>query len=95
MENFFFILEEQMTEPRFGFDEPDDKGPDGVGWQNVDWSEVHVNGGDYFGSAKLKQGPPAQGKPNWVNPHAATVADALLQRPFRGYYAGVKLKMPK
>ena len=94
MENFFFILEEQMTEPRFGFDEPDSDGQNGPTWLDVDWSEVHVNGGEYFGSAKLKQGPPAQG-PKWVNPHAATVADALLQRPFRGYYAGVKLKMPK
>ncbi|MGA7178841.1 MAG: hypothetical protein WBX11_04535 [Thiobacillaceae bacterium] len=95
MENFYFVLEEQMTEPRFGFDEPDHAGPGDAGWQNVDWSEVLVNGGEYFGSAKLKLAPPAQGKPNWVNPHAATVADALLQRPFRGYYAGVKLKMPK
>jgi hypothetical protein len=93
MENFFFILEEQMTEPRFGFDEPDSDGQNGPTWLDVDWSEVHVNGGDYFGSAKLKQGPPAQG-PKWVDPHAATVADALLQRPFRGYYAGAKLKMP-
>jgi hypothetical protein len=93
IEKFFFILEEQMTEPRFGFDEPDSDGQNGPTWLDVDWSEVHVNGGDYFGSAKLKQAPPAQG-PKWVDPHAATVADALLQRPFRGYYAGAKLKMP-
>ena len=29
------------------------------------------------------------------DPHAATVADALLQRPFRGFWKGQALKMPK
>jgi len=98
MENFFFILEEQMTEPRFGFDEPDGKGQFGTGWQDVDWSEVGaqgVNGGTYFGGNQLQQAPPAQGAAQWLNPHAATVADALLQRPFRGFYTGAQLKMPK
>lgn len=99
MGNFFFVLEEQMTEPRFGFDEPDKKGQAGAGWLSVDWSEVGdaggVAGGQYFGSAQLKQAPPAQGQPDWQNPHAATIANALLQRPFRGYYAGAALKMPK
>jgi hypothetical protein len=98
MQNFFFILEEQMTEPRFGFDEPDNDGQNGPSWLDVDWSEVGVNAGQYFGSVNLKQAPPAQipaQAKQWQNPHAATIADALLQRPFRGYYAGAKLKMPK
>ncbi len=98
MQNFFFILEEQMTEPRFGFDEPDNDGQNGPSWLDVDWSEVKVDAGQYFGSAQLKQAPPAKLPANasqWQNPHAATVADALLQRPFRGYYAGATLKMPK
>ena len=94
MEKYFFILEEQMTEPRFGFDEPDGEGQDGPTWLDVDWSEVGVDSGKYFGSANLKQADPAQNKPQWVTPHAATVADALLQRPFRGYYAGARLKTP-
>jgi hypothetical protein len=94
MQNFFFILEEQMTEPRFGFDEPDNDCQNGPSWLDVDWSEVGVNSGQYFGSANLKQAPPAKGN-QWQHPHAATVADALLQRPFRGYYAGMTLKMPK
>ncbi|MGE8165998.1 hypothetical protein ACQKRQ_38395 [Paraburkholderia sp. NPDC080076] len=94
MVNYFFILEEQMTEPRFGFDEPDQEGGDGQGWLNVDWKEVGVNGGVYFGSAQLAHAPPAKG-PRWDKPHAATIADALMQRPFRGYYSGEMLKMPR
>ncbi len=92
---FFFIVEEQMTEPRFGFDEPDPT-DDQVGntWLQIDWSEVHVDAGKYFGSAKLKSASPATG-PRWNDPHAATVADALLQRPFRGYWTGDQLKMPE
>ena len=97
MENFFFVLEEQMTEPRFGFDEPDKKGQAGKGWLSVDWNEVGVAGGQHFGSDQLRQALPlTPDKPaDWLNPHAATVANALLQRPFRGYYAGAALKMPK
>lgn len=94
MEGFFFILEEQMTEPRFGFDEPDNDGQNGPSWLDVDWSEVNVDAGKYFRAANLKLAPPAT-LDKWQNPHAATVADALLQRPFRGYYAGAALKMPK
>jgi hypothetical protein len=60
---------------------------------------VGVQPGKHFGSANLRQAPPArtsanQPLPVWVNPHAARVADALLQRPFRGYYAGIKLVPP-
>jgi len=58
MENFYFVLEEQMTEPRFGFDEPDNKGQAGKGWLSVDWREVGVAGGQYFGSANLRQALP-------------------------------------
>lgn len=89
---FFFIIEEHMTEPRFGFDEPDNDNQNGATWLDIDWSEVGVAGGEHFGSAKLKSATPATG-PRWNNPHAATVADALLQRPFRGYWKGHALKM--
>jgi hypothetical protein len=95
IEKFFFILEEQMTEPRFGFDDPDEEGRDSALWLDVDWSEVGVQPGAYFGAAQLKTADPARNKPQWVNPHAALVADALLQRPFRGYYKGAALKMPR
>ena len=97
MENFYFVLEEQMTEPRFGFDEPDKKGQSGQGWLSVDWDEVGVAGGRHFGSINLRQAAPLTPDipADWLNPHAATIANALLQRPFRGYYAGAALKMPK
>ncbi len=97
--NYFFIIEEHMTEPRFGFDEPDpdpqhvDEG-NPHGWLDIDWKEVDVRGGKYFGSGQLKLASPATGD-RWIDPHAATVADALLQRPFRGYWKGEQLKMPK
>jgi hypothetical protein len=90
---FFFVIEEHMTEPRFGFDEPDNDNQHGATWLDIDWSEVGVAGGEYFGGAALKSATPATG-PRWTNPHAATVADALLQRPFRGYWKGQALKMP-
>ncbi len=90
---FFFVIEEHMTEPRFGFDEPDNDNQHGATWLEIDWSEVGVSGGDYFGGAALKGAPPATGA-RWNDPHAATVADALLQRPFRGYWKGQALKMP-
>jgi hypothetical protein len=100
MQKWFFILEEQMTEPRFGFDEPDGEGQESNSWLDIDWSEVGVSAGQYFGSANLKQARPAKNNlnqtlPVWINPHAARVADALLQRPFRGYYAGIKLVPPE
>ena len=37
----------------------------------------------------------AAGQAAWNNPHAAMAAQALMQRPFRGYYAGSKLVPPK
>ena len=90
----FFVIEEHMTEPRFGFDEPDpDDNQVANTWLQLDWSEVGVAPGETFGSTALKRASPATG-PRWNAPHAATVADALLQRPFRGYWKGDELKMP-
>ena len=95
MAKYFFILQEQMTEPRFGFDERVGNGENSNKWLDVDWLDVDVGPGKYFGSANLRRAQPAIGNPIWAAPHAAMVADALLQRPFRGYYAGASLKTPK
>ena len=95
---WFFIVQEQMTEPRFGFDEPDGEGQNEPGWLNIDWGEVGVQSGQYFGVSALKQAAPTAAPTQaaaWVNPHAATIADALLQRPFRGYWRGTALEMPQ
>lgn len=91
LRNWFFVLEEHMTEPRFGFDDPDGPRRQGPGWMDVDWSEVGVAAGQCFSGADLRRAPPARSQPDWTEPHAALVAEALLQRPFRGYYAGSKL----
>ena len=90
---YFFIVEEHMTEPRFGFDERVGAGQNSNNWQDVDWDDVKVGNGNYFGLAALRNAQPAKG-PRWVDPHAATVADAALQRPFRGYWRGDALKTP-
>ena len=95
MAKYFFILEEQMTEPRFGFDERVGNGENSNKWLDVDWLDIGVGSGAYFGSAALQQAQPAVGNPKWAAPHAAMVADALLQRPFRGYYTGASLKTLK
>jgi hypothetical protein len=97
LDSHFFVLEEQMSEPRFGFDEPDADGRNTPSWLDVDWSEVGVEPGRHFGAAALKTAPPAQApaqRPRWIDPHSATVAGALLQRPFRGFYRGSSLRMP-
>jgi hypothetical protein len=63
----------------------------------VDWREVGVNPGEYFGGAKLTAaagGVTSAKAARWLAPNAARVADAILQRPFRGYWRGDALKMP-
>ena len=94
-----FVLEEQMTEPRFGFDEPDSgraTAADGKkGWKDVHWSQVLPPG---LARPYLRLGhlvAPAN-KPPWLTAlplaaHSAQVAKALLQRPFRAYYIGSDL----
>jgi len=91
--SYFFVVEEHMTEPRFGFDERVGNGQNSSSWQDVDWDDIAVANGSYFGLAALKKAQPATGS-RWVDPHAATVADAALQRPFRGYWRGDALKTP-
>jgi hypothetical protein len=91
---YFFIVEEHMTEPRFGFDERVGAGQNSSSWQDVDWDDIAVTNGSYFGSTALKKAQPATG-PRWADPHAAMIADAALQRPFRGYWRGDALKMPE
>ncbi|MDB5892794.1 MAG: hypothetical protein JWQ88_325 [Rhodoferax sp.] len=95
MRGWFFVLEEHMTEPRFGFDEPDGPGQNSMSWLDVDWTEAGVAPGACFTAANLRAAPPAVGQAAWTNPHAAMAAQALMQRPFRGYYAGSKLVPPK
>lgn len=94
MAKYFFIVEEHMTEPRFGFDERVGDGQNSDSWQDVDWRDIDVDPGSYFGLAALQKAQPAKPRPPWNDPHAALVADAALQRPFRGYWRGAALKTP-
>jgi hypothetical protein len=95
--DYFFVIEEHMTEPRFGFDEPDGPRSPNKTWLDVDWSEVGIAAGEHLGAAKLiatSRGVAGSKAARWLSPNAATVADAILQRPFRGYWRGDALKMP-
>jgi hypothetical protein len=94
-----FVLEEQMTEPRFGFDEPDSgratpsQGP--KGWKDVNWSQVLPPGLERP-FLRLGHLMASGNKPEWLTAlqgtaHSAQVAQALLQRPFRAYYIGTDL----
>ena len=90
---YFFIVEEHMTEPRFGFDERVGAGQNSNSWLDVDWDDIGVANGSCFGLTALRRAQPANG-PRWIDPHAATIADAALQRPFRGYWRGNALQTP-
>lgn len=91
IDKYFFVIEEHMTEPRFGFDERVGNGQNSNSWQDVDWDDVQVANGSYFGLRALKRAQPGHA---WSDPHAAVIADAALQRPFRGYWRGDALKTP-
>lgn len=101
IQEYFFIIEEHVTEPRFGFDEPDARivrPDDQPSWMGIDWDELQVDQGVHITGAKLQDAASNFSVPNraaWANPHSATVADALLQRPFRGFWPGEMLKPPE
>lgn len=92
IDEWFFVVEEHMTEPRFGFDERVGAGQNSMSWQDVDWEDLQVAPGAPLRLADLRRAQPAAG---WGEPHAGAIAVAALQRPFRGYWRGVALRMPK
>ena len=89
---YFFIVEEHMTEPRFGFDERVGNGQDSASWQDVDWDDIGVGAGRLLRARQPAAGASRRGPgatripPRWRWPR--------LQRPFRGYWRGAALKMP-
>ncbi len=125
---YWFVLEEPMTEPRFGFDDgeaprqvprvrrrgggqlmqrfvlaPGAAAPLADTWLDVDWGDVGTAPGSHLTLAQLASvnfTPTAQLPPgtvrslaqlNSASAHAGQAAAALLQRPFRGYFAGTRL----
>jgi hypothetical protein len=126
--NYWFVLEEPMTEPRFGFDDgeaprevprvrsrgggqlmqrfvlaPGANAPLADTWLDVDWGDVGTAPGSHLTLAQLASvnfTPAAQlpagtvrtlAKLSTGSAHAGQAAAALLQRPFRGYFAGTRL----
>jgi hypothetical protein len=93
LENWCIVLEEHMTEPRFGFDEPDRRRrawKQEFGWKDVDWGQVNVAPGGFLRLANLRRDKLPTDVPE--NAHAGDAAHALMQRPFRAYFVGAKLK---
>jgi hypothetical protein len=82
-DGWFFVLQEQPTEPRFGFDEsPDGSLPSLVSWSDATWEHTGTRGGDYL---KIEGNPLAGtqlGDARFVD-HAAHLATIALQKPFR------------
>jgi hypothetical protein len=122
---YWWVLEEPMTEPRFGFDDQEQprevprlrKRGAGAGrvtqyatiafginellgasagetWLDVDWSELNPPAapGSHVRLAQLTSVQLATPSLQLTaTAHAAQVAQAMLQRPFRGYFAGARL----
>ena len=91
-----FVLEEQMTEPRFGFDEAGSGRVQAAvgGWKDVTWDAVtRVGDGQFLTLERVRRAKPASVGPAQVpaNSDAARIARALLQRPFRAYFLGATL----
>jgi hypothetical protein len=76
---WFFVIQEQPTEPRFGLDDPvagDGEGPPD-NWQEAAWSDTGLAPGAHLAPMAIEAvglGP---------LPHSAAVAAALFQRPVR------------
>lgn len=82
-EGWFFVLQEQPTEPRFGFDEAlNGSLPVLTSWSDATWEHVGTSGGDHL---KIDGNPLVGtqfGDARFVD-HAAHLASIALQKPFR------------
>ena len=79
---WFFIVQEQPTEPRFGFDEPD--GPPGSinTWSDASWAHTGVAQGGFI----RLQSNPLNGQTHsglTFGSNAAHIAAITLQKPMR------------
>ncbi|HZD37583.1 MAG TPA: hypothetical protein VE664_02975 [Actinomycetes bacterium] len=93
---WFFVIQEQATEPRFGLDEPDPEGdPSLASWSDLTWGHAGVAPGAHLRIAgsplagrTLPLAPPTPDAPGAVTTatfatNAAHVAAITFQRPFR------------
>jgi len=85
---WFFVIQEQPTEPRFGLDEPNGPTPTLTNWSNLSWVHVNVAGGGHLPlsalSSSLNLALAGLGSPRakWRQ-DAAHMAAITFQRPFR------------
>jgi hypothetical protein len=89
-DGWFFVIQEQPTEPRFGLDDPASRaGAQPSNWQEAAWSDTGVApGGHLTGPALAAVGLGAV-------PHAGAVAAALFQRPVRVAVHAKRLVVPE
>lgn len=79
---WFFLVQEQPTEPRFGFDEPDGAPGPLTGWAGASWAHTGVAAGGYL----RLQGSPLNGRSFGgltLGSNAAHHAAITLQQPMR------------
>jgi hypothetical protein len=81
--NWFLVLQEQPTEPRFGFDTPEsDQSAAPASWLDATWSDVGTAEGGYLRLAGHTLAGHTLGGATFGR-DAAHMAAVLLQRPFR------------
>ncbi len=86
---WFFVIQEQPTEPRFGLDDPAARQGDvPASWQEAAWSDTGVAPGGHLTPAALA----AVGL--GAVPHAGAVAAALFQLPVRVAVHARRLVLP-
>ena len=91
---YFFALQEQVTEPRFGLDETPDPTRTSIGaWRSVAWTDVDVPPGSTFTRTTVHDFAMAKGlDPAPTN--GAAIADAMFQNPIQVLVHGRPLTIP-
>jgi hypothetical protein len=90
---WFFVIQEQPTEPRFGLDEPNGSAAALTTWSDLTWAHVGVAPGGHLplaamaASLDLNLGGPGSPKAKWRQ-DAAHMAAITFQRPFRAAVHG-------
>lgn len=87
----YFVIEEHVSEPRFGLDTiPEDGTPPSLGnppnWDNLSWDHFKIEAGDYVDIVQTKDGTLniTQDKwEQWMNSSSAKRALITLQKPVR------------
>jgi hypothetical protein len=78
---WYFVLEEHVTEPRFGLEPEKNPLPDSV-WNDLSWPEVTLDRGHFLDPTSNQAAPPGEPKVAWGTDSAA-MAYILMRRPVR------------